>query len=173
MRNTFGFLFIIISLFSSCKPAKEKMLLGKWVAIKMESPQLDKEVKDTQVFIDTVGTSTSPDQNFELYGVRNMDSLRDFMKVQMETTLNDQKRMIDNTWLEFMKKDIVATNFGAPQPDTINWYLDEEGSLILDEMKMKGTGDKITMEIAKLVTDTLQLRFNENGYSSTATFIKK
>jgi hypothetical protein len=66
----------------------------------------------------------------------------------------------------------VATNFGEEQ-DTINWYLDDEGVLVFDEMKKKGGGSKINMEIVKLEKDSLHLRFSENGYSSTAIFIKK
>ncbi|HTN45108.1 MAG TPA: hypothetical protein VL098_02085 [Flavipsychrobacter sp.] len=157
---------------SSCKPSKEKMLIGKWTATKMESPQLEQQIKDTKAFIDTVGTSTTPDQNFELYGVRNMDSLRDFMKQQLDATLDDQKKMIDKTWIEFMDKGVVATSFGAPVADTISFYIEEDTVLVLDEMKMKGTGSKINMNIVNLDQQNLTLRFTENGYNSTVIFMK-
>jgi len=157
---------------ASCTSSHNKQLLGKWKAIQMESPRLNQEIQDAQLFIDTVGKSTTATQNKELYGVENMDSVREIMKEQIDLTLKEQKRMIDSTWLNFLPNGIVASNFGAPKPDTINWYLDEEGALILDEMKMKGAGDKVVMEIVTLKEDTLRLRFNENGYSSTATFIR-
>jgi len=165
---------VFIGLFSvsSCKPSKEKMILGKWQAINMESPKLDQQIADTKNYIDTIGKSTTPAQNLELYGVSNMDSMRLLMQQQLDMTLAEQKRMIDETWIEFMKKGIVATNFGAPQPDTINWYFDDDGALMLDEMKMKGTGSKIKMDIIKLEKDTLKLSFSENGFESTATFLK-
>lgn len=157
--------------FTACKPSKQKMLMGKWQAVSMSSPQLDREITDTKNFIDTVGKTTTPDENEILYGVRDMDSLRIFMKEKLAETLAEQEHMIKNTSLDFYGKDEVASNFGSGQ-DTIGWYIDEDGALILDEMKTKGSGSKITMEIAKLEKDTLQLRFNENGYSSTATFIR-
>ncbi len=171
-RLTISAIALILFL-SSCTNSKEKKLMGKWVAIAMESPRLEQEIKEAQRFIDTVGSHTTPDENMALYGVRDMDSLRTLLKEQMELTLVEQKRLIDSTWLDFLKGGIIASNFGAPQPDTINWYLDDEGDLILDEMKMKGSGDKVRMEITTLTNDTLRLRFNENGYSSTATFVRK
>lgn len=172
MKHLLYLLAVSIVLMASCTTSRDKQLLGKWKAIQMESPRLDQEIKDAQLFIDTVGKNTTSAQNKELYGVENMDSVRDIMKEQIDLTIKEQKRMIDSTWLNFLQNGIVASNFGAPQPDTINWYLDEEGALILDEMKMKGGGDKVVMEILTLTDDTLRLRFNENGYSSTATFMR-
>lgn len=167
----FSILLLITAVFTACKPSKQKMLMGKWQAISMKSPQLDQEIADTRNFIDTVGKGTTPDENEDLYGVRNMDSLRIFLKEKLAETLTEQELMIKNTSLDFYSKDEVASNFGSGQ-DTISWYIDDEGALILDEMKKKGGGSKITMEIVKLVKDSLQLRFNESGYSSMATFIK-
>ena len=147
------------------------MLLGKWNATEMKSPQLDQQIADTKNFIDTVGKSTTPDENELLYGVRDMDSLRISMKENLDLTLSEQDRLIENTSLDFFSKEEVATNFGSGQ-DTISWFIDDEGTLIFDEMKKKGAGSKIHMEIVKLEKDSLQLRFNENGYTSTATFIR-
>lgn len=171
MKKT-SILFIALLVFAACKPSKQKMLMGKWQAVSMSSPQLEQEIADTKAFMDTVGKSTTPDENELLYGVRNMDSMRIFMKEQLNETLLHQEQLIQNTSLDFYSKTEVASNFGSGQ-DTIGWYIDDDGALILDEMKKKGAGSKITMEIAQLDQDSLQLRFNENGYSSTATFIRK
>lgn len=166
-------IFAIALLLTSCKPSKENMLLGKWKAIRMESAELDQQIADTRNYIDTVGKNSTPEENVQLYGVSNMDSMRSVMNDQLEMTLEEQKNTIDHTWIEFMKDGIVATDFGVGAADTINWYLDDDGALMLDEMKMKGAGSKTKMDIIKLEKDSLQLRFSENGFTSTATFVKE
>jgi hypothetical protein len=52
----------------------------------------------------------------------------------------------------------------------VKWYFDDDGNIIMDEMAHKGAGSKIKMELVKLEDTILQLRFNENGFSSLATF---
>lgn len=171
MQKNSILIFFLALIFFSCKSSKQDLIRGKWQAIGMESPQLDQEIKDTRNFIDTVGKSTSPEDNEILYGVRNMDSLREPMRRSMDSTLAAQQQLILETWLDFYSKDEVASKFGN-EPDTINWLIDEDGDLLLDEMKKKGGGSKVKMEIVKLVKDTLQLRFTESGYTSVATFLK-
>jgi hypothetical protein len=169
----FPIIAITISLsFFSCQPSKEKQLEGKWKAVKMESAELDQQIADTRNYIDTVGKNSTPEQNLEIYGVSNMDSMRNVLKEQLDYTLAEQQRTIDNTWLHFLRNGTAATDFGTGTPDTISWYLDDDGALMLDEMKMKGAGSKTKMDILKLENDSLLLRFSENGFTSTATFIK-
>ncbi len=145
------------------------MIAKKWKAVSLESPQLDQMIAEQRNFIDTVGKSTDAATNEALYGIRNMDSMRTMLKIQLDSFLAMQETTLNNTWLDFNKDGVVATNFGT-SPDTVNWYFDDEGNLMLDEMQKKGAGSKIKMEVMKLEENVLQLRFNENGFSSTATF---
>ena len=163
-------LVVITSFFISCKPSNEELISRKWVAVAIDNPELTPErIAETRYFFDTVGKSTSPEVNEQLYGVRNMDSLREILKYQLEGELATQEAIVQHTWMDFHKDGRVAANFGTEKADTVNWYF-EEGNLFLDEMKYKGSGSKIKMEVLKLDKETLQIRFNENGFTSTATF---
>ena len=98
-----------------------------------------------------------------------MDSMRAILKMQLDSFLSMQDQTVKNTWLHFMNNGTVATAFGTT-PDTIKWYFDDEGNLMLDELTNKGAGSKVKMEVVSLQDTMLQLRFNENGFSSIATF---
>ncbi|RYG51579.1 MAG: hypothetical protein EOO01_08240 [Chitinophagaceae bacterium] len=168
MRHILYFTLLLTAA-ASCKPSKEELILKKWAATKVESPMLEKQIDEQKMFIDTIGTTTSADQNEKLYGVRNMDSMRVEMRKQLDLITGQQKEAIKNTWLHFNKDGTVAVNFGS-SPDTVSWYFEDDSTLMLDEMKLKGTGSKIRMNVVKLQKDSLQLRFDENGFSSLATF---
>jgi hypothetical protein len=156
-------------LIAACKKTPEEKITKKWVAVSVENPELDQQVAQSRIFFDTVGKSTSPEANEQLYGARNMDSMRLVLKGQLDSFLAMQQYTLKNTWLDFNKKGTVAANFGT-EPDTVKWYFDDEGNLMLDEMEQKGTGSKIKMEVVKLEDTVLKLRFSENGFSSLATF---
>lgn len=152
-----------------CKPSKQEMITKKWQATAVQSAELDKQIADSRVFFDTVGKSTDAETNEILYGARNMDSLRVLLKQQLDSFLTMQEVTVQNTWIHFLKDSLVVTSFNT-EPDTVKWYFDEDGNLMLDEMEQKGAGSRIKMEVVKLEETSLQLRFNENGFSSLATF---
>ena len=156
-------------LLFSCKPSKEELITKKWQAIKVENAELEKQIAESRIFFDTVGKSTDAAANEQLYGARNMDSMRAVLKSQLEGFIAMQEQTVQNTWMHFFKDGKVATAFGNA-PDTVKWYFDEEGNLMLDELEQKGVGSKIKMEVVKLEDTTLHLRFNENGFSSLAIF---
>jgi len=160
-----GFLVFL----SSCKPSKEQMILKKWQAVSVESPGMEKMIEESRSFYDTIGKSTSRAQNLAIYGVSNMDSFRTILMAQLDSLVNQQNQTVQNTWLEFMRDSTVAAAFGSA-PDTIKWYFDDEGNLMLDEMEQKGTGSRIKMEVLKLEDSVLQLRFVESNFTSVATF---
>ncbi|HRO42398.1 MAG TPA: hypothetical protein PL009_06160 [Flavipsychrobacter sp.] len=153
----------------SCKQSKEELITKKWQAIRVESPELEKQIADSRVFFDTVGKSTDAATNEQLYGARNMDSMRVILKMQLDSFIGLQAWTVKNTWLDFQKNGTVAAAFGT-QPDTVKWYFDDEGNLMLDELEQKGAGSKIKMEVVKLEDTALHLRFNENGFESVAIF---
>lgn len=156
-------------LIPSCTPSKEDLIARKWKALSVKSGMLDNQIKEERNFIDTIGTTTSAEQNFILYGVHNMDSVRQLLRKNLDSTLAAQEATIKDTWLIFDKNGTVVTHFGT-EPDTVAWYFDDEGALMLDEMKHKGTGSKIKMNVLKLTENELELQFEENGFSSTASF---
>lgn len=158
-----------ICLLSGCKDDPKDLIVGKWQAVSVESPELKEQIANSKVFFDTVGTSTDAAANEQLYGVRNMDSMRVVLKAQLDSFLATQDATVQNTWMNFDKNGTVVASFNSP-PDTVKWYFDDEGNLMLDELEQKGAGTKIKMEVSRLEDTILQLKYNENGFSSTATF---
>ncbi|MBS1588638.1 MAG: hypothetical protein JST52_03390 [Bacteroidetes bacterium] len=170
MNTKFLFALSLTSvLFFSCKSSKEKLITRKWQAARIESPELDQQIASSRIFFDTVGKSTDAATNEQLYGARNMDSLRVELKNQLDSFIAMQQETVLHTWLHFLKNGTVAVSFNTPV-DTVKWYFDDDGNLMLDEMQQKGAGDKIKMEVLDLSDTLLQLRFTENGFSSTAFF---
>lgn len=157
-------------LLFSCKQAKEKLIQKKWQAILLESPQMDAVLKENEQFIDTLGTHTDDATNIVIYGTTNVDSLRESLRAQFNDYKAMQAHSIKNTWFHFRKDGMVTMNFSG-QPDSTLWYFDDEGVLILDEMKLKGTGNRLKMNVKSLTDDTMKLAFNEDNISSTVTFI--
>ena len=163
-------LFITTALLASCEASKEDLITRRWQAVALESPMIEGQMQQLKEFIDTVGTTTDAVTNEALYGVANMDSMRQQMRLQFDTILNDHKEAVHNTWLDFREDGSVVASFGA-EPDTVAWYFEEDGTLMLDEMKLKGTGSKNRMKVNKLDKDSLRLEFKENEITSTAVFI--
>ncbi len=166
---------IILALFIgsvavfSCKQDKSSMIAKKWEAVALENPQLDSMIKEQQVFLDTFGAHTTPAQNDSLYGVRNIDSMRQSLQMQLNDFKAMQDHSLKSTWFDFKKSGIVLMNFSG-QVDSTKWYFDDEGNLMLNEMDLKGAGSNLKMEVVQLADTVLKLRFNENGATSMVTF---
>jgi hypothetical protein len=155
-------------LISSCKEKKEDMLAKKWQAVKLSNPQMDQMIKEQEVFLDTFGKG-SPEQNEALYGIKNIDSARESLKMQLNDFKAMQDHAVKNTWFNFRKDGVAIMNFSG-QLDSTKWYVEGESKLILDEKQLKGTGNKIEMEIVELKQTMLTLRFTEEGMTSIVTF---
>jgi hypothetical protein len=169
MKRLLALTFLPVLIFS-CKPSKEKMMEGRWQATHLENPTLDAQVAQLKAFLDTVGNNTTPEQNEVLYGVKNIDSLKQIQLAQIVRGLQEQAKELQNTFLNFQADGKVIYSFGS-KPDTACWYFEGEQNLVLDEKKLKGVGNIVKMEIITLTKEQLQLRFQEHEMSSTATFI--
>lgn len=156
-------------LLGACKENKEDMLLGKWQAVKLDNAELDQQLAESRQVMDTIGAHTTPEENLKLYGQSNADSLKAMISAQIDETKMMQQYFLDHTNFEFRKDKVAILVFGG-EPDSANWYLDDEGALILDDMKLKGSGDKTRMEIVSVTDTSLQLRYTENGIESVASF---
>jgi hypothetical protein len=161
--------FGCILLFSACKQSREDTISKKWQAAKVENPDLEKQIAASKVFFDTVGRNTNADANEQLYGVRNMDSMRQVLNEQLDSFVAMQEHTVQNTWMDFKKDSVLIADFGNGA-DTVTWYFNEDGDLMIDEMAAKGTGDVIKMQVLQLEDTLLKVKFTENGFSSTASF---
>lgn len=152
-----------------CGKSKKNMIAKKWQAAELNSPQMDQVIAEQELFIDTFGKNTDPSLHDSLYGTNNIDSLRQSLQMQVKDYKAMQEHSLKNTWFDFRKDGTVLMNFSG-QTDSTKWYFDDKDELVLDEMKLKGTGDKIRLVVEQLEENVLKLQFNEGGVSSTITF---
>lgn len=156
-------------LLFSCKPSKKNMLLHTWHAVDLQNKQMDTILMQGQHFIDTIGQHTDAAANLATYGTNNLDSLKKQLQIQLDTVKTMQDAAVKNTVFEFRKDSVAILNFSG-KVDSTKWYLDDEGNLMLDEMKEKGAGDKLKMQILALSDTMLQLQFVEGNSNSVVTF---
>lgn len=168
MKKTLYILAFVV-LLASCKADRKDLIEGEWHAVKLDNPQMDSTIRDQEAFVDSFGKGTDAAANKELYGVENVDSMRVILKQQLAEYKEMQQHAVKNTWFHFRKDGLALMNFSG-QNDSANWYFDDEGALMLDEMKLKGYGNKLKMEIVTLSEDSLRLRFTEDGLTSTVSF---
>jgi hypothetical protein len=156
-------------LLISCKEKKEHKLTGKWQEVAVINPELDEAMHDQQIFADTVGGSTTAEQNKALYGTDNVDTMRAALKKNLDSFRLEQYKVIDATRFDFRDNGILYIN-SIQGIDSANWYLDDEGALILDEAKLKGNGNKIRMEVVELSDTLLKLGVMNKFANTTAVF---
>lgn len=160
----------LLLLATACTQDNQKKIIGRWQQESIKNPVMEQVILEQQSFIDTIGKSTTPEQNDSLYGTRNIDSLREVLKLEINTFKEDQDRAIKNTWFEF-RKDGVLVLKTDDMVDSSSWYLEDEGkTLVLDEQKLKGSGSQVRMEIMTLSDDAMKLRFSQGQDTSTVTF---
>lgn len=158
-----------VLLLSACETKKEDIIKQKWQAIELDNQELQKVIDDQKAFLDTVGNNTTPEQNEEIYGMRNIDSAKASLSRELEDYKAMQQHAIENTWFDFQEGGKMIMNFSG-KIDSASWYFDDEGNLMIDEMKLKGTGSKIKMKVITLEKDVLKLKFEEENMKSTVTF---
>lgn len=156
-------------LLFSCQPSKKDMLVRNWHAVNLYNPQLDDMLQKQQLFIDTVGKSTSPAANDSIYGFHNMDSIKVVLQKQLDSFKLMQQQTLENTYFNFKRNGQAILTFGG-YTDTTKWYFDDEGALMLDELKEKGAGTSFKMIVQHLSDTALKLKFIEKDVSSIVTF---
>ncbi len=156
---------------AACKePSTEDRLLGKWQQTEVINPQLDQAVRDQKEFADTIGTSTSPEENLRMYGVANTDSLKQSLLRGIDSFRLQRDEALRTTSYEFLKggKMYIRT---MGEIDSAAWAIEEDGALVLDEGKLKGgDGLHLRFDILTLNDSTLKLQYNEKFLSSTTVF---
>lgn len=168
MKNTCLVLSLTI-LLTACGDQKKDLITRKWQAISLENESLDKDMAEKEKFMDTVGQHTTREMNLALYGVPDVDTIKTILRAQIDEARMVQQYTLEHTIFEFRKDKVAVLSFGN-NPDSANWYFDDEGALILDDMNMKGAGDKTKMDIVTLNDTLLKLKYTEDGITSTATF---
>jgi len=168
MKRTTIILLLLAIVVFSCKKSKRDMIIGKWHAVKLENPDMDSFFIKSQAYIDTIGKGHDAATNMQLYGVANMDSMRQILQVQYDSAKLMQNNAVTNTTFNFRKDSVVILSFNG-NVDSSKWYFDKAGALVLDKLNDYGP-DVIKMEIVTLADTVLKLRFIEDNATSTVTF---
>jgi hypothetical protein len=163
------FILLIPVLIASCSSDKSSLLVKKWNAFKVDNPDQDSFLKDQELFIDTFGKNNDAATNIAMYGFSNVDSARASLKAQYTDYQKMQQHAVENTWFDFRKDSVVVMNFSGQQ-DSAKWYFNKEGKLMLDEKKLKGQGNTLTMEVIALTDTALTLKFTDGNGTSTVSF---
>ncbi len=162
-------LLLSVILLASCKQKREDIIARKWQETAIQNAQMDEVMHSQQAFIDTVGSHTDAATNLQAYGVTNIDSFRLLMQANMDSFKAVQKRVVASTQFDFRREGIVYihTEEGL---DSAAWSFEEDGLLLLDEQKLKGSGSQLHIEVVTLTDTLLNLKFKENTSTSNALF---
>ncbi len=164
-----GYISVLVVLSSCSTQDKKSVIAGKWQAISLDNPHLEKLMSDQKQFLDTFGKNNTPEQNVEIYGFSNIDSAREANMKEMEEYMALQEEAVKNTVFDFRKDGVVVMNFSG-EVDSTKWHIDKNGALILDETTTGSTSGEIKMEILSLTDSMLKLQLNDQGMSSTVIF---
>lgn len=162
-------LLLSVVFLASCKQKREDIIARKWQETAIQNAQMDEVMKSQQAFIDTVGSHTDAASNLQQYGVTNIDSFKQMMQLNMDSFKAMQRRVVEKTQFDFQHNGVVYIH-SEDGVDSASWYFEEDGALMLDEQKLKGTGSQLRVEVVTLTDTLLNLRFRENNSTSNALF---
>lgn len=136
----------------------------------MENPELDSFYRNTQNFIDTFGKGHDDATNIQIYGVANVDSMRQLLQMQHDSARATQADAVTQTFFTFRRDSVALLSFSGAL-DSSKWSVDASGNLVLSEMSPSGPAETMTMEILSLTDTVMKLKMHENNVTSTVTFI--
>ncbi|MBA3827408.1 MAG: hypothetical protein H0X33_00575 [Taibaiella sp.] len=170
MKSKSYLLIVLLGLMASCQRDKREMLVQNWHAVALDNPQMNVLVAQQQQFIDTVGKGTDVATNLATYGTTNMDSFKKDLQIQLDSFKMLQQQTLTDTWFNFKKNGTAILTFNGVDNKS-KWYFDDEGNLILDEIKEKSTSDHLKMNMIELNDTLLKLKFTQQGQESIVTFV--
>jgi hypothetical protein len=167
ITNTLLAFTILLALYS-CNSTESK-LIGSWHVVRMENPYNDSFLKNTQIFIDTMGKGHDDALNIQLYGVANMDSMRSIMQKQYDSAKLVMINAYAKTTLTLKKGGVVEmVNDGESKEG--KWLIDNDNALIIEEEGFGNPGGLTKCRIIELTNKKMMLRFYQDSDSSTITF---
>ncbi len=165
----FSCLTTLVLFLYSCKPHHKYTIEKTWYATALESREMDSILIQGQQFIDSMGSGTTPEQNVQLYGSNNLDSIKKILKVQLDSIRIMKNAALESTIFQFRMDSVALLSFSG-RTDSMKWTRDTDSSLLLSPLGLTGTLDEIKMTIIELNDSLLRLRFLENGASSIVSF---
>lgn len=163
-------LFILLAgaLLSSCAEKKKgisEAVIGKWRGFSQDNPELEMMIKGQEMFLDTVGNSTTPEQNREIYGTDDMAAFKADQRARLEKFKEAQYAATTNTIITLKEDGTAILDFdGSPQ--TAKWRL----ALVLDAQVAGDSIERVVMDIDYANDTAMKLRFNEQEFSGSVIF---
>lgn len=152
-------------LFSACTTQdKDAELVGKWQAVDMEAPDVDRARQEQMNFLDTMGDHTTPEQNMEIYGVADVTNLKDSLKEILMNYPKVQAEMLANSSVEFGADSTFISVLNG-HADTGKWYINEAGGLIISD-----DVEQAEVKLLSLTDTSLKLEMQREGLASTLIF---
>ena len=151
--------FVLIFIQIGCKSDKSKFLYQKWKTASLKNSTMEKEIKEMQAYIDTLGKNDA-----EVRNAVNVDSAKMILQAQLDQSIEEQRLASENTLMEFLSNGVVVTT-SIDGVDSAMFSL-EENLIKIDEAKLKGHGETMTFEIISLNQDNLSLRLVDYGDTS-------
>ncbi len=171
MRLSIAGIIVLTLFLFSCKHTKTDMVTGTWKGANFENPDMDDFFKESQHYIDTLGSSKDARTNWELYGVTNMDSLKKELQNQHDSAHAMQRNAVLKTIFNFKKDSVAVVSFNGSL-DTSKWYLKGD-TLVMIEMTGPEQGMNTQMQILALSETEMKLKFEMDSSYSTVTFVKQ
>ena len=161
------FILLAGTLLASCSNKKEstsEAIVGKWRGFSQDNPELEMMIKGQEIFLDTVGNSTTPEQNKEIYGTDDMAAFKADQRARLEKFKTEQLNATKNTIITLKEDGTAELNFdGTPQP--AKWRL----ALVLDA-QVGDSSERVVMDIDYANDTAMKLRFNEREFSGSVIF---
>ncbi|MBS1771921.1 MAG: hypothetical protein JST82_03615 [Bacteroidetes bacterium] len=161
-------LFITASVvLLSCQPSQKDLLMKKWKGFSAENKQIDSMMRERENFLDTFGKNNDAATNLAMYGIANVDSVREINLALISESRKMQQHNVENTYLEITKDGLAIMSYSSEQRDSSKWRLDKN---MLHMHDIRDTSIHIEMEILSLNDTMLKLKYQDNNGTSTVTF---
>jgi len=173
MKRIVCYLAICSFLLLSCSTGKKKLLVGKWNAVSIENPSMDSFLVLEKHMLDTLGKSTSREQNLELYGTTNVDSLKKDQLSKLDTMQARLQFVTNNTWFQFNGDGSAILHYGDMASINTSWEFGDDGKLLLDVIEKSNFANNLNINIIALTDSTLRIQQVKNEVSNYISFTKQ
>lgn len=136
--------------------------MGKWRSVKIEERSRDEFFKSCRQILDTLGKGHTDAENFEIYGVTNVDSLRGEMQTEYDSAFAAVKSIETESSLYFKPDSSVIVGFPGMN-ETGKWHINTEGNLLIDETNKYGETQQLVIHIVHINPNELKLAFTRDA----------
>lgn len=149
-------LFIFLT---ACSDSKMNLLCKKWRTVALKNARMEGQIQQTEAMLDTLGQNDP-----ELHQILNVDSLKNQIRQEIARSRQEQQLAMENMFMDFRSNGVVY-NTSIDGTDSA-YYTLEENDIKIDEARLKGYGETMTMTVLGISSDTLSLRLIDFGDTS-------